>query len=164
MNQSDISVRLLGTDQIQGLAAHLTAAGLPTQDLLQPGRMFYSFHRGETELGYGGIEGSGRTRLIRSLVVVPAQRKSGIGNLLLRALERIAEADGAQSLHLLTTTAPDFFAARGYEQRDRSQAPKAISSSEEFNSLCPTSAVYMVKELGDINSVSPQVTRLHGRQ
>ncbi|EOG3619028.1 GNAT family N-acetyltransferase [Pseudomonas fulva] len=164
MNQSDISVRLLGTDQILGLAAHLTAAGLPIQDLLQPGRMFYSFHRGETELGYGGIEGSGRTRLIRSLVVVPAQRKSGIGNLLLRALERIAEADGAQSLHLLTTTAPDFFAARGYEQRDRSQAPKAISSSEEFNSLCPTSAVYMVKELGDINSVSPQVTRLHGRQ
>ncbi|MBC3480663.1 GNAT family N-acetyltransferase [Pseudomonas sp. SWRI77] len=38
----------------------------------------------------------GRTRLIRSRVVVPAQRKSGIGTLLLRALERIAEADGAQ--------------------------------------------------------------------
>ncbi|MFJ3448474.1 GNAT family N-acetyltransferase [Pseudomonas sichuanensis] len=102
--------------------------------------------------------------MIRSLVVVPAQRKSGIGTLLLRALERIAEADGAQSLHLLTTTAADFFEARGYAQRDRSQAPKAISSSEEFNSLCPTSAVYMVKELGDINPVSPQVTRLHGRQ
>ncbi|MGY3016876.1 N-acetylglutamate synthase-like GNAT family acetyltransferase [Pseudomonas sp. TE6283] len=164
MNQSDISVRLLGTDQIQGLAAHLTAAGLPTQDLLQPDRMFYSFHRGETELGYGGIEGSGRTRLIRSLVVVPAQRKSGIGTLLLRALEGIAEADGAQSLHLLTTTAPDFFEARGYEHRDRSQAPKAISSSEEFNSLCPTSAVYMVKERGDMNSVSPLVIRLHERQ
>lgn len=62
-------------------------------------------------------------------------------------LERIAEADGAQSLHLLTTTAPDFFEARGYEHRDRSQAPKAISSSEEFKSLCPTSAVYMVKDL-----------------
>ncbi len=34
MNQPDISVRLLDTDQIQ--AEHLTAAGLPTQDLLQP--------------------------------------------------------------------------------------------------------------------------------
>jgi amino-acid N-acetyltransferase len=80
------------------------------------------------------------------MVVVPAQRKSGIGT-----LERIAEADGARSLHLLTTTAPDFFEARGYEHRDRSQAPKAISSSEEFKSLCPISAVYMVKELGDMN-------------
>ncbi|WP_374119872.1 GNAT family N-acetyltransferase [Pseudomonas mosselii] len=110
------------------------------------------------------MEGSGRTRLIRSLVVVPAQRKPGIGTLLLRALEGIAEADGAQSLHLLTTTAPDFFEARGYEHRDRSQAPKAISSSEEFNSLCPTSAVYMVKELGDMNSVSPLVIRLDERQ
>ncbi|CAK15379.1 hypothetical protein PSEEN2579 [Pseudomonas entomophila L48] len=47
---------------------------------------------------------------------------------------------------------------------DRSQAPKAISSSEEFNSLCPTSAVYMVKGLGDMNSESLQVTRFHGRQ
>ncbi|WP_408634429.1 GNAT family N-acetyltransferase [Pseudomonas mosselii] len=110
------------------------------------------------------MEGSGRTRLIRSLVVVPAQRKPGIGTLLLRALEGIAEADGAQSLHLLTTTAPDFFEARGYEHRDRSQAPKAIASSEEFNSLCPTSAVYMVKELGDMNSVSPLVIRLDERQ
>ncbi|MBC3500981.1 GNAT family N-acetyltransferase [Pseudomonas sp. SWRI59] len=34
--------------------------------------------------------------MIRSRVVGPAQRKSGIGTLLLRALERIAEADGAQ--------------------------------------------------------------------
>lgn len=115
-------------------------------------------------LGYGGIEGSGKARLIRSLVIEPAQRNSGVGSLLLRALERIAVADGAQSLHLLTTTAPDFFEARGYEYRDRSQAPKVISSSEEFKSLCPASAVYMVKELAGVTSVSPHVTRLHERQ
>ncbi|WP_405045974.1 arsenic resistance N-acetyltransferase ArsN2 [Pseudomonas sp. BP01] len=163
MNQPEISLRLLGPDQIQGLAEHLAAAGLPTQDLLQPDRMFYSFHRGETELGYGGIEGSGQARLIRSMVVVPGQRKSGVGTLLLRALERIAEADGAHSLHLLTTTAPAFFEARGYERRDRSQAPMAISSSAEFKGLCPASAAYMVKDLGTA-SASPHVARLHERQ
>lgn len=164
MNHPDISVRLLGADQIKELAAHLSTAGLPTQDLLQPDRMFYCFHRGETKLGYGGIEGSGRARLLRSLVVVPTQRKSGVGTLLLRALERIAAADGALSLHLLTNTAPEFFEARGYERRERSQAPKVISNSEEFTALCPASAVYMVKELEGMTSVLPEVARLNERQ
>lgn len=163
MKQPEISLRLLGADQIQGLAEYLSAAGLPTQDLLQPDRMFYSFHRGETELGYGGIEGSGPARLIRSLVVVPGHRKSGVGTLLLRELERIAEANGAQSLHLLTTTAPEFFEARGYERRERSLAPRVISSSAEFEGLCPASAVYMVKVL-NMASASPEVARLHERQ
>lgn len=49
-------------------------------DLLQPNRRFYSFHRGETELGYGGIEGSGQARLIRSLIVLPGQKKSGVSH------------------------------------------------------------------------------------
>ncbi|MFW9268443.1 arsenic resistance N-acetyltransferase ArsN2 [Pseudomonas sp. NR3] len=164
MNPPDISVRLLDADLIQGMAAHLSAAGLPTQDLLQPDRIFYSFHRGEAELGFGGIEGNGGARLLRSLIVVPNQRKSGAGTLLLQALEGIAAADGALSLHLLTDTAPEFFEARGYERRDRSQAPEVISNSEEFTALCPASAVYMVKELADVTLSLPAETCFNERQ
>lgn len=166
MRKSDISVRLLGVDQIDDLAIQLNAAGLPTQDLLQPNRMFYSFHRGDTTLGYGGIEGNGRDRLLRSLVVVPAQRRAGAGTLLLQALERIAAADGALLLHLLTNTAADFFQSQGYERRERSEAPEAISSSAEFTALCPASAVYMVKKIDSTGAavpVSPDVTRLNER-
>ncbi len=166
MNKSDISVRLLDVDQIDGLAIQLNSAGLPTQDLLQSNRMFYSFHHGDTTLGYGGIEGNGPDRLLRSLVIVPAQRQVGAGTLLLQVLERIAAADGALHLHLLTNSAEDFFQTRGYERRKRSQAPEAISSSAEFTALCPASAVYMVKKLdsaGAAASVSPDVTCLNER-
>lgn len=76
MNHPEMSLRLLGADQIQGLDGYLSAAGLPTPDLLQHDRMFYSFHRGETELGYGASK-DGQARLIRSLVVDPGKEDPG---------------------------------------------------------------------------------------
>jgi amino-acid N-acetyltransferase len=50
-----------------------------------------------------------------------------------------------REIYLLTTTAAEFFTHLGYRQVDRALAPAAIASTKEFSSLCPSTAVFMVK-------------------
>jgi amino-acid N-acetyltransferase len=52
-------------------------------------------------------------------------------------------AEGVQTLYLLTTTAPEFFARLGLEEAARITAPLAIQKSWEFELGCPSSAQLM---------------------
>lgn len=133
------------TGQDAGLIAALNAERLPTEDLNQPGRRFHRFMDEQGLVGFGGLEGHGPDRLIRSVVTAPARRGQGLGRALLAALEAAARQDGAERLHLLTTTAAPFFARNGYQAADRRTAPDAIAASREFISLCPASAAYLTK-------------------
>lgn len=138
------------------MIAWLKAAGLPGDDVRAPGRVFYRFDAAvpgdvtdatDAPLGFGGLEGSGANRLLRSVVVAPERRGSGVGAALVAALENEARALGTQRLHLLTTTAARFFATLGYCPADRGAAPAPINASREFTALCPASATYLVKTL-----------------
>jgi amino-acid N-acetyltransferase len=62
-------------------------------------------------------------------------------------LERLAQAGEIKRLVLLTQTAADFFARQGFRTIERSSAPEDIQASEEFRSLCPSSAICMAKDL-----------------
>lgn len=94
-----------------------------------------------------GLEGAGSEVLLRSLVVTPEFRGTGLGSALLSAIEGIAAEKEASAVYLLTTTAAGFFEARGYRRLDREDAPHRIRQSREFAMLCPASAVLMVKTL-----------------
>lgn len=136
----------LNPGALSALAALLGDAGLPTSDLAEGERIFFRFDD-ESLAGYGGIEGDGADRLLRSLVVIPDRRREGIGRAMLAALEQEATMLGVERLHLLTTTAAEFFKANAYTVADRLTAPAAIAASREFASLCPTSAAYLMKTL-----------------
>lgn len=69
------------------LAAELADAGLPTSDLAEPDRRFFRFEDAAGIIGYGGIEGDGPDRLLRSLVVKPERRGAGLGAAILGAIE-----------------------------------------------------------------------------
>ena len=133
------------TGQDADLVAALNAERLPTEDLNQAGRRFHRFVDEQGLVGFGGLEGHGPDQLIRSVVTTPARRGQGLGQALLTALEAEARHDGAERLHLLTTTAAPFFSRYGYQAADRATAPDAIAASREFASLCPASAAYMTK-------------------
>lgn len=60
------------------LIAALESAGLPTDDLSEPGRCFYRFEDGEGLIGYGGLERVGPDALIRSIVVPDTQHAAQI--------------------------------------------------------------------------------------
>lgn len=92
-----------------------------------------------------GLEGAGPDLLLRSLVVHPDHRRTGLGSALLAAIEDEAAQRNAGTIYLLTTTATAFFAASGFVQRRREEAPQRIRQSREFAVLCPSTAVMMVK-------------------
>lgn len=98
-------------------------------------------------VGYGGLEGEGDDRLLRSIVILNDRRGLGWGRTLVASLEGQARDLGARRLHLLTTTAAPFFRSLGYVDADRDAAPPTVASSLEFTSLCPASATYLVKAL-----------------
>lgn len=128
--------------------ALLTQCGLPTQDLT-PAHLkhFLACARDDTLMGVIGLESFGATALLRSLAVAEEARVQGCGKALVAALEAQAARQGVTDLYLLTNTAERFFLARGYRSIARSEAPTAIATSREFSSLCPDSAVLMIKAL-----------------
>ncbi len=141
-----LRVTALNPDNLDGLRDELAALGLPVADLVDPGCAFFRFDDDAGLAGYGGLEGQGTDRLLRSLLVVD-RRGDGLGRAMLGLLEARACELGVARLHLLTNTAAPFFAASGYAAADRAIGPASIASSREFTALCPASAAYFVKAL-----------------
>jgi len=85
--------------------------------------------------------------LLRSVAVDPALQGQRLGHRLTDAALQMAEARGAQTVFLLTTTADRFFPRFGFEQITRADVPSSVQGSIEFRSACPESAVVMRKRL-----------------
>lgn len=120
---------------------------LPSGDVRAKPDCFYVATSGGDPVGVGGIEVYGTDGLLRSVVVEESVRGTGYGSTLVDALETTAHDDGVSALYLLTTTAAGFFAARGYDEVDRVEAPDAIRQTTEFADLCPDTATCMLKSL-----------------
>jgi N-acetylglutamate synthase-like GNAT family acetyltransferase len=120
---------------------------LPTDDIEEPGRLFFSLGDDERVFGYVGLEGTGPDALLRSLVVKRPYVGQGYGRLLVEHLEELCRRGTVERLHLLTNGAAPFFRRLGYVDADRASAPPGIAGSAQFRSLCPASASYMVKAL-----------------
>jgi amino-acid N-acetyltransferase len=98
-------------------------------------------------LAVAGFERYGPLALFRSVAVQASHRGSGVGRALCEeALGRAAQ-DGVEHCYLLTETAPRFFEGLGFRSLPRDVAPPAIEASEEFASLCPSSASFMHRTL-----------------
>ena len=141
-----ITVRV-DRDGLTILAEMLFAAALPISDLDQPDRRFYRFDDGSGLVGFGGLEGAGPDRLLRSFIVASARRGQGLGAAMLAGLERAAADEGATCLYLLTTTAAPFFRRCGYVPAERASAPAPVAASAEFRSLCPADAAFLSKRI-----------------
>ena len=60
---------------------------------------------------------------------------------------RAVRRERLQDVYLLTTTAHDYFARRGFADCARGEAPAAIRDSWEFRTGCPTSSSLMRRRL-----------------
>jgi amino-acid N-acetyltransferase len=142
------SSRISGRPPRAAAVALLEAAALPTEDLADD-KLEHFFLAGDSTapVGLVGLELFGQLALLRSLVVIPGSRTTGIGTKLVAHAESYAASRGVSSIYLLTTTAEGFFAARGYSRVDRDTAPAPIRSTREFAELCPSTSAFMVKQL-----------------
>jgi amino-acid N-acetyltransferase len=126
----------------------LARCGLPDADVSQAlVRTFVGARSRGVLAGVIGLEPLDHIALLRSLAVAPEHRGEGIGARLCDEAEALARSRGISQLYLLTTTAADWFAARGYAPVERDALPDAIRASQQFRSLCPATAVAMRKYL-----------------
>jgi amino-acid N-acetyltransferase len=131
----------------------LARCGLPTEDVDVELLRYFIQARGTAGLaGVVGIQpldhaALDHAALLRSLAVAPDQRGLGVGSRLCDEAEALARAGELSDLYLLTTTAADWFAARGYTRVERDALPDAIRETSQFRQLCPASAVAMHKRL-----------------
>lgn len=127
------------------IGALLRAADLPDGDFAAHLAHFLVARHAGAVVGAVGFEQHGHDALLRSLVVSPAGRGRGLGDRLVRRLAAAAVTAGVDRFYLLTTTAENFFRRHGFAVIPRDQVPAAIAATEEFRSLCPASAVCMMR-------------------
>jgi amino-acid N-acetyltransferase len=94
-------------------------------------------------VGVAGLELHGEDGLLRSVAVDPDYRGQGLAAALVEAVLQRAGRVGLRSVYLLTTTARDYFARRGFALCPRDEAPPAIRESWEFKTGCPSTAAFM---------------------
>ena len=144
MNTGANAIRAVPTHS--GAVRLLESAGLPASDITEQ-RLTGFFYMGAADApdAMVGLELYGPDALLRSLVVSPALREHGVGTLLVAKAESYARERGVRTVYLLTTTAEQFFLARGYSTVARTAAPASIRSTAEFAGLCPASSAFLSK-------------------
>lgn len=128
---------------LPAIEALLETAGLPVDGLEAHLDDFVVAQADGELVAAGGMEHYGERALLRSVVVADHHKGKGIGTAICERLEESARKRGVRDIYLLTDTAQDYFAGRGYEVSGRNRVPAEIAATEEFTRLCPASAVLM---------------------
>ena len=141
----DLDLRKATGDDLDTVIEFLDASDLPHEDVRDGDAEFYlGLGRADQGVvGVAGLEPYDSVGLLRSVVVPARHRGQGYGTALVDAVSARAADAGIERLYLLTTSAEDFFAARGFEEVPRGTVPDAIRTSTQFSELCPESATCM---------------------
>jgi len=126
----------------------LSASDLPIEGVRDNFSSFLVADNDGKITGAVGLEQFGAVALLRSAVVSPEHRGSGIGRRLVERLLEGAEVAGIEELYLLTTTAEKYFPRFGFTHTTRSAVPDAVKASAEFQGACPDTAAVMTRRVG----------------
>jgi amino-acid N-acetyltransferase len=136
------------SDEDRSVARTLLEEGkLPVDILTSEAGELWIARDGEAQ-AVGGFEFYGEDALLRSVVVDPAHRNSGIGSRLVGALLQEAARRGVRRTWLLTETAEAFFRKKGFIRVERAAISNArLLASAEFTHVCSKTAVCMLKRM-----------------
>jgi len=121
----------------------LESTSLPTLGVLEHIRHFLVAESEGKIVGAIGLEVYGETALLRSAVVASELQRTGIGSLLYARNVEQARRLGVQRLILLTNTAEEYFARKGFTTIDQETVIGPVTTSVEFTGACPSHAVCM---------------------
>ena len=121
----------------------LRSCALPTEDLPPALDQFFVARAGGAIVGVVGLERFEGLGLVRSLAVAGERRGQGLARELWGLALARARALGLRELFLLTATAEAIFAHWGFARIPRAEAPEPIKQTEEFRTLCSSSAAVM---------------------
>jgi amino-acid N-acetyltransferase len=143
-----ITYSMASRNDLPMVRALLSENGLPDEDVGEHIDQFILARDNGTLIGSAGVELLVTDGLLRSLCVRSNYRNRCIASELCNHIEAYSRIAGVNKLYLLTTTAKDFFARRGYSVCSRENVPPAVQGTAEFRHLCPCSAVCMVRMFG----------------
>jgi N-acetylglutamate synthase-like GNAT family acetyltransferase len=151
MLKQEAALRSASAEDLERVNALLAACELPgvtPADQIGDGYVLAETHG--AVVGIAGMEIHGDSGLLRSVAVAESMRSRGLGDVLVRNRMRWANDRGVSAVYLLTTTAADYFARRGFVAVDRDAAPAPIKASREFKDVCPSSATFMIFTEGGV--------------
>ncbi|MFL5262940.1 MAG: arsenic resistance N-acetyltransferase ArsN2 [Anaeromyxobacteraceae bacterium] len=138
---------LAGPDDLEAVAALLARCGLPHVDI-GPHLAHFTVAREDGRIvGVIGVEVHGRDGLMRSLAVAPEHRGRGVARRLYATLLSRARGLGITRLYLLTATAQSWFRLLGFRSVLRDEVPDGIRGTEQYRTLCPSTAACMVRPI-----------------
>ena len=144
-----MKIRRAKSSDLSAVERLLTASDLPTDGVRDNFSGFVVADDNGAIAGAIGLEKYGSVALLRSAVVAPDHRGTGVGRKLVEQLLERAEEAGVDELYLLTTTAEKYFPRFGFTRITRATVPDAVKASAEFRGACPDTAVVMSRPLGE---------------
>jgi amino-acid N-acetyltransferase len=145
ISRSSIRIRSATPADLSFVERLLSASDLPLDGVSDNFSRFLVADKDGEVVGAIGLETFGSAALLRSAVVSPDYRGSGVGRQLVKQLLREAEQSGIDDVYLLTTTAEQYFPRFGFGRTTRSAVPDAVKSSAEFQGACPDTATVMTR-------------------
>ncbi len=144
-----MKIRRAKTSDLSAVEDLLAASDLPTDGVRDNFSGFVVADDDGAIAGAIGLEKYGSVALLRSAVVSPNHRGTGVGRKLVEQLLERAEEAGVDELYLLTTTAEKYFPRFGFTPTTRATVPDAVKASAEFRGACPDTAVVMTRRIGE---------------
>jgi amino-acid N-acetyltransferase len=144
----NIKIMPAQAEHLPALSGLLSALHLPVSDLPEGlGGFFLAFDGQGQLVGSAGVERLGGIGLLRSVAVLPEQRKLGLGQQLQESALEAARGQGISAVFLITDSAAAYFEKHGFRRIARAEAPVALAQTAQFSGLCPSSAVVMRRDL-----------------
>lgn len=142
-----MKIRVATSRDLGAVESLLSSSNLPIEGVKENFSGFVVAEDKGEIAGTIGLEKFGSVALLRSAVVSPEHRGSGVGRRLVEKVLERAEEDGIEELFLLTTTAEDYFPRFAFTRTTRSAVPPAVKASAEFQGACPDSAAVMTRRI-----------------
>ncbi len=143
----ELEISAAGAQDLPEVAHLLQTENLPTDDLSPELPYFLLARANGTLVGVAGLEVYGTDALLRSVAVHKDFRNFRIARRLTNDLLKQAKLNGIKDVYLITTTADKYFEKQGYTRVERESVPVSIGTTQQFGSLCPSSAVVMHRRI-----------------
>lgn len=143
MNDGEIIITGATAADVPVIEQLLVSNQLPTAGIADHWKTFIVARDDGVVVGCAGSEAYQFVALIRSVAVAESHRSRGVGRRIVRQLLDRLSCRGIREFYLLTTTAQDYFAKRGFKPIDRDEIHPQLLASAEFQGACPDTAVCM---------------------
>lgn len=133
-------LRKATTADLPAVRRLLSAAKLPLEGLDDHHERLWVWDHAGQVVGAIAYEAYGDKGLLRSLIVDPELRGTGLGGALLHAGLGEMRKAGLRDAYGLTTTIPDWLARLGWTEVGKDTLPTALHKSMELRGACPDTA------------------------